>query len=418
MDTRYRRFRALSVPSFSILIALAAGCAMPTSPVADAPAKPDEAAKPSAVADANAAQQQQPVDDAAARVTIDSVNDSVARVDRLLAQRAQAKQLADDIAEQRAARGEAKPAKEDEAAEIERLAAELRKPKAAEPKPEPAVAALPANAVTPANAGTSADAAVAASDAQGTLESRPQVELQRAPNVDAHNGVDPMLAVLQRYQGRVARDPKSLDAQLEYQLLRFLRNESVPEGTDLAALPSDDRELLSAVTDALTNFRSVVRAGPNAMAAEKARPFIDMADRIRSRSDLTVSSLSLCRKVMAYGVYEPIEPLRFVAGPNNRAVVYCEVDGFLSQLNDKSLWGTELWLGLRLFSESNLELWTPPLDKVTDVSRKRRRDFFIAKPIQLPAILTPGRYFLKATVEDRQAHRVAEQTIQIDIYAQ
>ena len=397
MDARTCRL-ALAIPSFSLLIGLA-GCAMPTSPKAEAPTPP--AAKAAVAADAPASQP--PADEGGSRVVIDSVNDNVARVDRILAQRAQGRQMADDLAEQRAARGEADPRAKagepkDEAAEIDRLAAELRNPKA-----KPAVAA---NAPT---------------DAQASIDSPAKVELQRtppAPNVDANNGVDPMLAVNQRYAGRVTRDPKSVDAQLEYQLVRFLQNQSVPDGNDLASLPSDDRELVSAVTDALTNFRSVVRGGPNAMAAEKARPFIEMADRIRSRSDLTVSGLSLCKKVTAYGVYEPIEPLRFPVGAGNRAVVYCEVDGFLSQLNDKSLWGTELWLGLRLFSESNLELWTPQLDKVSDISRKRRRDFFIAKPIQLPATLIPGRYYLKATVEDRQAHRVAESTIQIDIFAQ
>jgi hypothetical protein len=437
MGTRHRLL-ATRGTSLSLLIGLgiaAGGCATPSSPVADAPS---EAAKPTPPASAandaakapDAGRAAGPADEVGSNVVIDSVNDHVARTERILAQRRDAQQMADDIKEQRAARdGGAVPPNpaigDYDPAEIERLAAEIRRQRdasaaAAQPPTPATVAKAGAQAPALANGGedvvappASWDAAHA--DAVGTLATPPtRVEIAAGP---ALSGVDPMLAVNERFAGRVAKDPKSVDAQLELQLLRFLRNQPVPEATDIAPLPAEDRELVSAVTDALSNFRSVVRDESNPMSADKARPFLDMADRIRSRADLSVASMSLCERVLAYGNYDPISPPRFAAGQPNWAVFYCEVDGFMSQLDEKQLWGTKLSLALRLYREDGLELWTPAPETVVDASRRRRRDFFIAKKIQLPLTLTPGRYLLKASVRDLQANRVAESTLQLDIVA-
>ena len=394
------RFATARGTLFSLSIGLGlTGCAQPARPVAaDKPT-------PANVAEIAALTPPAGTDDGAGAVA-DAVNDNVSRVDQILRRRAEAQQLADDVHALRDAR--AMPAaaptttRAEDADEIERLAAEIRELKnrdaARRPAtPDPAVArATPPDAVS------------------GTIATPTQIEMRRNNGLPA---VDPLVALDARFSTQVAEDPKSLDAQLGLQLVRFLKNDPVPSEGDLASLQSEDKELLSSVCDALSNFRNVVRASPNPMTSEKARPFVDMADRIRARADLNIQNVALCLAVRKFGDYDPIEPLRFAAGADAKAVFYCEVDGFQSLLGTNGRWDTKLSLGLKLYDSPGVELWSSAPLSVTDSSRRRRRDFFIGKVIQLPSSLAPGRYLLKVTVRDLQGNRVDESTLQVDIVA-
>src|SRR5690606_25834698 len=97
--------------------------------------------------------------------------------------------------------------------------------------------------------------------ASGALSTPTRVQLADLPPVPPmiarQSSVDPLLAMEQKFANRVAEDPRDLSAQLEYQLLRFLKNEQVPKNNDLIGLPGEDQELLAAMCDALSNFRSI-----------------------------------------------------------------------------------------------------------------------------------------------------------------
>lgn len=236
--------------------------------------------------------------------------------------------------------------------------------------------------------------------------------------------VDPVQVLTQTFSDRVGANPRDPASQLDLQIARYLNtglNDNVGPGTpmtaELSALPDEDREMISAVVDGLTNFRAVYRNERNPLATQKAAPLLEMAERIRSRTDLAVGSIALCTAVRAYGNYDPIEPLKFRSGVANTAVFYCEVEGFQSLLDEQGRWTTKLSIELRLFTatDAGLQVWDAKSDAVTDVSRKRRRDFFINKKIVLPATLNPGRYILKATVKDLQQKRVAEQHVEITL---
>jgi hypothetical protein len=130
-----------------------------------------------------------------------------------------------------------------------------------------------------------------------------------------------------------------------------------------------------------------------------------------------VPTVALCTAVRAFGSYDPIDPPKFFAGEGRWTIFYCEVDGFLPQLSAEQQWETRLSLELRLFSESGMQVWSQKAEEIVDVSRKRRRDFFINKKMQISDRLSPGRYFLKASVRDMNANRVAESTLPIDVTA-
>jgi hypothetical protein len=240
----------------------------------------------------------------------------------------------------------------------------------------------------------------------------PSPERAAAPPVI---GTDSFAALASR-----AKDyPGDLSAQVDEQLVKYLREEPVPDMSCLAGLAPEDRELLGAMLDSLSNFRSQLRADNNMLFSKKIRPLVELSDRLRGQSELSVPTVALCTAVHAYGVYEPIDQARFVAGKPQQAIVYCEVENFLSQPNDKNLYETHLTQDIVLYTESSgLPVWSIPKETLVDQARRRRHDFFIGKRITLPSTLTIGRYLLKVTVEDQQARHIAENTVPVEIVAE
>jgi hypothetical protein len=220
-----------------------------------------------------------------------------------------------------------------------------------------------------------------------------------------------------KFATRVRDYPRDVSAHLEYQLLQFLLDEQVPQLTVLAALPNEDRELVTAVLDGLTLFRNTLRSDNNMLLSKKIRPLIDMSDRLRSQADLTIPTVALCKSVEGFAKYDPIDPARFAAGAEHKAIVYCEVANFMSNLNDKHQWETRLRQELVLYMESGVPVWNDRTDTIVDTARNRRHDFFINKRIVIPGNLAVGRYLLKVSIIDEQANRVAEQTVPIVIAA-
>jgi len=213
--------------------------------------------------------------------------------------------------------------------------------------------------------------------------------------------------------------PSDLSAQVDNQLFKLLKDDTVADVSSTAGLIPEDRELLSALMDSLTNFRSQLRADNNMLFSKKIRPLLEMSDRLKSQAELSVPTVALCTGVKAFGVYDPIDPARFVAGREQRVVVYCEVENFLSQPNEKNLYETRLSQEIVLYEESSgLPVWTDKKSTYVDLARRRRHDFFMGKIITLPATLTINRYLLKVTVEDEEARHIAENTVPVEIVAQ
>jgi hypothetical protein len=178
-------------------------------------------------------------------------------------------------------------------------------------------------------------------------------------------------------------------AQFDFQLLQFLKDRPTPQLEVMAKLTNEDRELITAVMDGLTNFRNGIRSDNNMLMSRKVRPLLDLADRVRAQADLIIPTLSLCTRVEGFGVYEPVEPARFQA---MKEVV--------------------------LYTETGLPVWQDKTENIPDLARNRRHDFFVVKKTKFPGNITIGRYLLKVTIVDQQASRVAEATIPVQFVAQ
>jgi hypothetical protein len=213
-------------------------------------------------------------------------------------------------------------------------------------------------------------------------------------------------------------NPKDVWAQLDFQLLQFLKDKPTPQLDAMTKLAGEDRELIASVMDALTNFRNALRADNNMLMSRKVRPILDLADRVRAQADLVIPTLALCTKVDGFGIYEPIEPARFTAMKPHEIIVYCEVENFASHQNSKKFWETKLSQEVVLYTETGLPVWQDKTESIPDLARNRRHDFFVVKKTKFPPNITLGRYLMKVTIVDQQASRVAEATIPVQFVAQ
>ncbi|WP_428938838.1 hypothetical protein [Fontivita pretiosa] len=261
--------------------------------------------------------------------------------------------------------------------------------------------------------------ALAGSSAKRPVFIEPTSSLPQAPAASGSLNELPAAGELsEKFSRRIKDYPRDVSAHLDYQLLQFLLDQPAPQLSALSSLPSEDRELITALIDGLSNFRNALRADRNMLLSRKIKPLLDVAERLRSQADLTIPTIALCTKVQGFGNYDPIEPARFAAGREHPAIVYCEIANFTSHLNDRQQWETRLTWDMTLYTEQGMSVWTDKTEQITDSSRNRRHDFFVRKVIKLPGTLTIGRYVLKVSIVDTQSNRVAEASVPIVIAAQ
>jgi hypothetical protein len=133
---------------------------------------------------------------------------------------------------------------------------------------------------------------------------------------------------------------------------------------------------------------------------------------------IEIETVQLCRRVDNYGVYEPFAGDTFLAGRDQRMIVYVQLDHFASQQQPDDLYEVRLSQEIVLYNASDgLPVWRLPIETIVDRSRNRRRDFFTVKIIRLPARLGVGKYQLKVTVNDLHGSTTASATIPINLVA-
>jgi hypothetical protein len=292
--------------------------------------------------------------------------------------------------------------------------------------PEPNVGNATPNSSGTLHPPTATDAAAPKSDindsrAFAAVPNKADVQVQKQTPTPSQtqNPVPATDAQTAAFARRAAEYPQDLSAQTDFQLLKLLQEESVPDLQSMAGLAPEDRELLSALMDSLTNFRNQLRQNNNMLISKKIAPLVELGDRLKSQAELTIPTFTFVSQAPGFGRYQALEPARFMAGKPHVVGIYYEVENFSSRLNENNLYETRLNENLVLYTESSgLPVWQDRKSTLTDTSHRRRHDFFNAKNITLPASLTIGRYLLKVTIEDQQAQHIAEATVPVEIVAQ
>ncbi|MEM7626789.1 MAG: hypothetical protein AAF333_14440 [Planctomycetota bacterium] len=133
---------------------------------------------------------------------------------------------------------------------------------------------------------------------------------------------------------------------------------------------------------------------------------------------ISIVHADLCRSVAGYGVYEPMGSHNFLSGRANRAIVYVEVEDFVAAKIDNDQREVKLTQELILYKESDgLAVWRHKPTQIVDVSRNRRRDFYVVQMITLPPRLGEGRYRLKVRLTDQHGDSVDETTLKVQVVA-
>ncbi|MEM9347642.1 MAG: hypothetical protein AAGB26_13605 [Planctomycetota bacterium] len=147
-------------------------------------------------------------------------------------------------------------------------------------------------------------------------------------------------------------------------------------------------------------------------AALTRRDMIRKIDEVFGAQPLKIEQYQLCRRVDSYGVYEPFGSTRFLAGRKNRVLVYVELENFKHEPLEEGGYEVRLEQSVELYDATGeTTVWRQGPVQLIDVSRNKRRDFFIVYPIDLPARLPAGGYRLKVRIQDQHTGSICEQTM-------
>lgn len=141
-------------------------------------------------------------------------------------------------------------------------------------------------------------------------------------------------------------------------------------------------------------------------------------DELFGHQPISISRVQLCRRVQGYGIYEPFDGTSFLAGRDQKMIVYTELDHFLTKEADNGQYEVKLEQEVALFNETDgLAVWKNDPVQIVDLSRNKRRDFFVVQLITLPARLSVGRYRLKVRITDMHGGSIDEVTTPVEIVA-
>jgi hypothetical protein len=172
----------------------------------------------------------------------------------------------------------------------------------------------------------------------------------------------------------------------------------------------------SFIVDTLVAWRKTAGESDRALAAQALLdPVTTLRGFLMRRSDLTIPVVALCWKVDDFGQYEPLPSLTFTAGSKHSVIVYCELANYESRLEPDGQYRTLLQQRTTLLTPSGQSVWEEFDPDIEDRSRTRRNDFFIPQLVTIPEDLSSGEYVLKVSIEDRIAHKAAENSVTIRI---
>ncbi len=262
-------------------------------------------------------------------------------------------------------------------------------PAAPTPAPSPAVrAAPPAPATQPAPAALSRDALV--TELRRVLSSASDPPMQRALAAAGLSLADP---TRQLTAGDLAGlTPGQRDAVLRYQqLIQELGRQLVRSGAKIDA----------------GTFDRLVARDDSAPAADKP---------------LAIRTVQLCRRVRGFGVYDTFPSNTFLAGRDQRMIVYVELAHFTAVHNAPGAapgtYQVKLRQQVTLYTAADgTEVWRQTPVDIVDESRNRRHDFFVVQLIDLPARLGVGKYMLKVRVSDVHGGSVDEASVPLTLVA-
>ena len=256
-------------------------------------------------------------------------------------------------------------------------------------------------------------------------------EPKPAPTDDAWETVSQTTPTRPPSQATVARDRRALldallaeirkdnDPAMERALDAALLTLGQP-GRDIdreliASLDGRQREQLARFQSMIQLFRHQLTTGDGELNRKDAEAAMI---ELFGAMPLEIRKVELCRKVEGYGVYEPFEGHTFLAGKDNKMIVYVELDNFTPHERGEEEYEVRLDQEVALYTDwDGQKVWTNPTQEIVDRSRNKRRDFFVVQMITLPARLGVGKYVLKVDVTDKHGGSIDTVPVEISLVA-
>ncbi len=220
----------------------------------------------------------------------------------------------------------------------------------------------------------------------------------------------PELAALLNRLGRQPED-RSFRRQLDVRLLRVLAGDYEGAREPLELVSQQQQEMAAGFVEAMITLREGHGGDLASEASRVLARLEDLRGTLVTASDLRVRPPVICRSVLGYGLYEPIEPALFRAGQYAEFVAYCEVGNLVTEPQEDGTHVTLLDVRTTILSHAGDIVSETRSDGVRTVWRDARHDCFLAPVVSLPATLAPGQYVVKITVADRIGRKVAESSV-------
>lgn len=141
----------------------------------------------------------------------------------------------------------------------------------------------------------------------------------------------------------------------------------------------------------------------------------EATNHLAAASNLEVRGTSFCTEVERYGVFTKFPKYQFL--PDQEVLLYCELenvatrkvrDGFESQLQGS----------YEIIDNQGRAVAVQILPMEPDICQNLRRDYFIVYKIYMPQQIAPGAYKLRLTIEDMNARKVGQASLDFQIKKQ
>lgn len=203
--------------------------------------------------------------------------------------------------------------------------------------------------------------------------------------------------------------------RVRLQLMQLVAGEDDAASKATPGLSTDEQGYWSNQIYALATLLSGEGSGDRRQRADAAaRHLMEASAKLRSLGSLQVRNFVTCREVYGYGAYEPLAEARYA--PGDQVILYAEVDNYQSDTTEQG-YHTIISSSYRLVSLDRNEVVGGEFPLVDDLCLTRRRDFHIQYGVTLPGGLSPGKYRLELSVEDKLGNKKGHDQLPLTITA-
>lgn len=138
----------------------------------------------------------------------------------------------------------------------------------------------------------------------------------------------------------------------------------------------------------------------------------EATNHLAAASNLEIRSAAFCTEVERYGVVTKFPKYQFVE--DQEVLLYCEIENVAAkQIADG--FETQLQGSYEIIDANGQCVSEQILPMEPDVCQNHRRDYFIVYQIYMPQAIQPGNYKLRLTVEDMNARKFGQSTLDFQI---